>query len=230
MRKIVIAALSVFFAAPATAADFPVKATPAVAAAGLYSGPYFGIGTYLETTQSQFTIGGVSLTSNADTGSLGGIVGIARSVGNNWIAFEGGAYWQNLTNAGTVATVASMQSNFSATGFFEVGIPPGLNILPQVTSLFPGFNSGSAAANMYPYLGVGFHADDVSASVLASNGKDWLIPFAARTGVKTKLSNGSVMDVWGDINFKGSGFSIGPVRVNQSNGYRVGTSFLVSAF
>lgn len=190
-------------------------------------GFYLGVGTFLETANSKVTIGGTDFTMLSNSGSLGGVVGYGRGNGNFWWAVEGGAYWTNL-NTGSVCP-GCIKSNFTGTLLAEISVPQGvMNVLPNIGTIFPGLNQGAAAANIYPYIGLGVDFDDVSGSFGQSNGRDWQIPFKARVGAKTKLTNGSIMDTWAEASFQGSGFSVGPLAtVNQGTTYKAGLTFAV---
>lgn len=186
---------------PASAADLPTKALPAInyAYPTTKCGAYYGVNT----------MGATSAVENAAIGTQTVQGGVGLTLG--YTCPVGGGYWfvdadfdfanlngsANGFNASGPAMFAQ-RFGFGAPVPLLLGLIPGLSSLQNaVPSLIP-LPAGTAVVTSSPYLAVSLHEDDTGVSNGFSANKSYLISAGFGLGTKTRLSNGVVFDPYAE--------------------------------
>lgn len=204
------------FAAPAIAADLPVKIKP-IAFTGY---PYQGSGFYVG-------VGAVAAILNADVGlNTGGTniftagaaldmtAGYQFTTGSNWYAVEASVQYTNM--GGAVACPAGNCMISSTWGFEQrvlAGFPYQLlaSAIPNFGAIFPGLPPlpTGTATNVHPYVFLGLREDDRSAMFNLARAQVWTVQPTAGAGFRTQLTNGAVMDTSVGCTFTDAGLQLG---------------------
>lgn len=214
MKKLLaITMLAALNAAPAFAADLPVKAP----SQPIYSYPtkcgvYYGVNTMASTAAVENTAVGTQTVS----GAIGLTLGYTCPLAGN------GAYWfvdgmfdfANL-NGNTNGLALSGPAQFEQRFGFGAPVPllisliPGLSTLQNaVPSLIP-LPAGVAVVTSNPYLFASIHEDDTGVANGFTANKAYLISAGIGIGNKTRLSNGVVFDPFAEYVLPSSEMCVG---------------------
>lgn len=207
-------------AAPAFAADLPVKAPPKAASFMTYpevSGWFWGV--------SASGFGGTETSTAGTNGTLfGGKVGI--DVGYTGMIAGTMYFVEHSFNAQAVSGSPSLISAaFSMEQRFAVGVPPnlfqqwlqltGLNTvsMPTVGGVQP---PGTTLVSSMPYASIQLYEDDVSLQLGNMTGKSWLFSYGIGAGILNRLNNGWVLDTSVEWKHAATGILIGAAPVVAS--------------
>lgn len=205
-------------------------------------GSYFGLGTFAEVDRANITgTAGPAVNADVAGGSLSIVGGYmcGDATGSSWKAIEVSANWQNIggSNVAGTAIPANMNTQIGFTERVLIGGPLAsvLNLLPDLSTLFPVLPAATFSTTTHPYLFAALHEDDVSASYFASSAKVWRVRAGVGTGIKQQLGAVSqtpgastvTMDIWSEYLFAGQGLTLGNTggvsgSANQGAGARLG--------
>lgn len=247
MKKLLLAGVSLLaLALPGLAADLmPLKAPVLKPIAYPYttSGFYGGLTTYLsvQTVNVNTPVVGANGALSANGGSIGGVLGYSIPIfgGAEFAALEGSAAWQNIGGQSTSAISFTGPARLELLA--KIGMPfaqfladfPTLN-LSSVLPTLPAVPAGLTTTNAHIYLGAGFAAEDISATIMGqSTGTAWSLSGVARFGTIWQLTSGAAVDTW--VEYEGNGKSIGvtpapgllPGVEGQTHKALAGVSFLL---
>ncbi len=178
--------------------------------------------------------GGVS-GAPVGTTTLGGEIGVlagytcplANDGSAGWFV-EGDFNFQNLngtTNGFALTGPASFEQRMAVFGGIDkiLSVFPSLNLpaFPSTPLLPAGVTAGPAQVYMFGAV----HEQDVSAQFGLSSNRDWLISPGVGFGTLTRWSNGLVVDVWIENQFRSSGMAVGPSKVALKDMIRAGLAF-----
>jgi hypothetical protein len=191
-------------------------------------GAYFGI--------NAMGAGG-STTGATSTNALSGGGGVTLGYG---CPFSGGAgnFWfiesnfdfQNINgngnglSIGTGGTPAHFEQRFGLGSPINallgtISNPFGSLSVPQLAPLPAGITAGPS----YPFIFASIHEQDVSASYLGANGRDWIVSPGVGIGLQSRLSNGVVSEVAAQWVLQSQSVAIG------ANTVKFGNAAMVSA-
>jgi hypothetical protein len=240
MRKLLFASVSALalLSGAAHAADMALK-TPFMGYPYGGSGFYVGIGTQGEVASANVSGSSAGTNLYSAGAALTGTIGYQGTFGRsaNWYAVENVIAWTNV--GGTVtcaATNCSIGSTFGVEQRVKFGFPIStvLALLPNWGNLFPALPplpNGVVSTSSHPYLMVGLHEDDVSASLGLMTGRAWQVTPAVGMGMINQWTNGLVVDTGAEFSFKNTSFNLGTPQVgigsaNQGSAARAYVSFL----
>lgn len=220
MKRLLLASAYFALAAwPAQAADLPVKAR-AVAPLDI---PTTGCGTY-------FTVGaagGAGPVSNSPVpgasvvqGEIGAGFGYTCAMSPTSLWFVEGSLWlANLNGATNGFSLSGPLDGMIRAGYGNAAITQVLGSIGfggiAVPSL-PVLPAGVTAGMPTPYAAIAGHFQDVSSQFIDPNtgnvftaNKVWEVSPAFQIGMWTRLSNGTVADVYGELQVRTSGACFG---------------------
>lgn len=197
MRKLLAALVAMVCAAPAIAADMPVKAAPAPSGYPYTNcGVYFGIDTQV-------------VAGSASQGEVGALVGYSCPLGVGAFWFVEGDF--NFANLNSTANGINLDGPASFTQRVAIGTPISnlLGLLPgmglQVPTL-PVLPVGVSVTSAHPYLFGAIHEQDIGASVGAASFREWQFSPGIGVGMLNQLSNGVALDVYAEAQFMDKSF------------------------
>jgi len=220
VKMLAAAAALAAFAAPAIAADMPVKAAPIPYTTGYpyaASGFYYGLGASATGQNASLAnTGVVSIGAGLD-----GVIGFQWKGGLDFIALEGVFTYTNLGNSSACAVVGGVE-NCSLNSQFEVeprvkfGFPLTTltALLPNLSQYFPALPQLPAsfvAANQHPYIFLGAPIRDVSSNFGLNSGKEWTVQAELGAGILSQWQSGIALDVSAGCTIGNAGFSLGPI-------------------
>jgi hypothetical protein len=225
MRKLLLAAVAFFIAAPAFAADMPLKAPPYIqpfAPAG--SGWYLGVGTDAAVASSSVNGSAFPNLTGGNLTSDGGAVGVdAGYIWSNcllqtWCQIEVDLRYQNISGSMGGASVNSL---WSIREEFDVGAQVFQTILAAVGNVgisFPTFNpSGMLPANIAvatiprQYLGFILDEYEIAGTFGSASGQTWGLAPGVTTGYRWQtlgtngLPNNGSLKIHADIEWPTKG-------------------------
>lgn len=207
------------------------------------SGWYGGVTTYMsvQSVNVNTPVPGANGSLTANGGSIGGVFGYSIPImgGAEFAALEASAAWQNLGGQSTSAISFSGPARLELLA--KVGMPfaqfladfPTLN-LGAILPTLPAVPAGLTTTNAHIYLGAGFAAEDISATIMnQGTGTAWSLSGVARFGTIWQLTSGAAVDTW--VEYEGSGKAIGvtpapgflPGVEGQTHKVLAGVSFLL---
>lgn len=218
----------VALAAPAYAADMPVKALRPL---GPY--PVTGCGAYygIDALGSASTVKNAPVGDTVIAGDIGGSFGYtcATSPSSFWF-IEVLADFQNLngTQNGLAMTgPIHIEERAGFGGPLNAMLPslfPNLN-LPAVPSL-PILPAGVTQGPANGYIYVAINEDDISAKFGNAANRQWIITPEAGVGMLSRLSNNVVADVWAGFKFESQAICVGNVACPKiDKGFVTGVAF-----
>lgn len=233
------AAVILFGPGTAGAADLPINAPKL---ANPFSSPYdltrcggyFGVNTLGSASGVSGT--GVQPGTQVDQGGIGGQVGYGCP-----ISAANGSYWfveamADVTNLNGATNGLALGGPAQFTERFGAGTP--LNsilglIVPNSTAIavpnLPTLPNGITAGPANPYAFVALHEKDISLSNGLSQNREWLISWGIGLGVRYRLSNQLVADVFAEYQANTQTICVGAIGnagcVKPGQGAMVGLAF-----
>lgn len=220
MRHVLDRILAISFALALTgsafAADMVTKAAPPINF-GPYptsgGGFYYGLNVLGSATSIVNSTAPGAVAVGGDVGGLVGYVDVI-SPSSFWFA-EGIFDFQNL-NGGTAGLSLTGPAHLEQrVGFGSplntmLGSLIGNSNLPTVPGI-PLLPAGITAGPQNGYLYAALNEDDVSASIGAASGHEWLVAPEFGVGMQSRLSNSVVADMWGGVKVGTQGLCIGAI-------------------
>jgi hypothetical protein len=200
----------------ARAADVAVKAPSGLAGLVSSTGPYTGKGWYIGAASEVGSAHAGTTSINAgDVSATSGAVGLRGGYmwgfGRWWTAVDGFFGWQNLNSGGLgISGPASFSQRFIVGGQLSdiMSLLPSLGAIavPSLPQLAPG----QVVTNTHLYMFGSFDETDVSANFGLGSRRQWLFAPGFGIGAMSRLSSGSVIDVYAKYVTPTSGFCLGP--------------------
>jgi hypothetical protein len=224
MKNLLISCLALI-SSSALAADLPTKSSPLTGIPLAGCATYFGLNTMgMAGSMSNTGVPGASVVQ----GEIGAQVGYTctNANGNFWFV-EGMFDFANINGQSDGLSLSGPLDLFQRGG---VGTPLAtmLSYFPALGSLstptLPVLPPGVTAAPGVAYLYAGLHEQDVSAQFLATSNKVWLIAPEIGIGMRYRLSNAVVADVFAGWQLRSNGACIGSTCSGLGNAARVGFS------
>jgi hypothetical protein len=198
MRKFLVAIMALI-AAPAIAADLPIKAP----AAAVFSGyPYTSCGVY-------FGIDTQLVSGSASQGEIGALIGYSCPLGPQAFWFAEGIF--NFANLNSTQNGINLDGPASFEQRLAVGTPINnvLNVFPSLGLTLPTLPilpSGVTVTTSHPYMFVAFHEQDIGVSSGLGSFREFEFSPGAGIGVLNQLSNGVALDVFAEVQFLDKAF------------------------
>jgi hypothetical protein len=226
MKKLLLASTMLAWSGMAMAADLPVKA-PIAGFPTTGCGLYYGINALGSATPIKDATPGAT----AIGGDVGLSVGYTCAVNAqaSWFV-ESMADFQNLNASGPGFSLTG-PAHFEQRGGFS---GPILSLLPALPNLnFPAVPSLpilpagiTAVGPSQAYIFAGLSEDDVSARFGGATAKQWIVSPEAGLGMRTRLSNNVVADVWAAALLQSQEICIGVMACpKMATGFRTGLGF-----
>jgi hypothetical protein len=214
----------------AHAADLPAKAPAGLLAPLPLNGCGYYVGINTMGMAGAMTNTGVPGASVVQ-GELGATFGYTCANQANstfWFA-EGMFDFANINGQSNGLSLSGPVDLFQRAGFGTplanmLNLFPGLGTLstPSIPVLPPGVTAAPGQAYMY----AGVHEQDVSAQFLRQSNTVWLISPEIGIGMRSRLSNAVVADVFAGVQLRSNATCIGGVCSGLGNAARVGFSLL----
>jgi hypothetical protein len=197
-------------------------------------GAYFGV----NSIGSNSSVSGATVQPGTQVvqGGIGGQVGygcpINAATGSFWFA----EVMADVTNLNGATNGLAMNGPAEFTERFGAGTP--LNsvlsmVVPQGSSVavpnLPTLPNGVTASPGDPYAFVALHEKDISLSNGLSQNREWLLSWGVGLGVRYRLSNALVADVFAEYTADTQSICVGPIGnagcVKPGQGAMVGLAF-----
>lgn len=226
MKKLALVFALALIAAPALAADLPVKALP-YAYPTTKCGIYYGV----NTLGSAAAVENAAIGTQTVQGAIGLTLGYTCPVGGGYWFVDGMFDFANL-NGSTNGLALSGPAQFEQRFGFGAPIPLILSLIPglaalqnAVPSLIP-LPAGTTVVTSSPYLFGSIHEDDTGVSAGFAANKAYLISAGFGIGTKTRLSNGVVFDPFAEYVLPSSELCVGIAGgcFKRGSGIRVGAA------
>lgn len=235
MKRIMLLAALSLIAAPAHAADMPVKAAPL----SVYdtSGWYIGVETGAAVAQSRVS-GSSSLFATslvnghltAAGGTVGGCVGYAKGGAASWWGVQACGDYQNIT-ASDAVVIAGVASRWSATQEVRFGGSTIMGWIASLPSVLPNLGVNITFPTFTPPVLGGAHLAAAPRTYLAIGANEFGISgdFGGATGAKVGIApmlkagsiwqvtdaagrtNGGAIDGYAQVTFAGKGLTLNNV-------------------
>lgn len=225
-RFTLAAALAAVSVSLAAAADLPAKAPIFNGYPSTKCGIYYGLGT----GGSAGAINGAVVGAQIVQGELDALVGYTCPFMTNAFWFvEGSVGYNNLNGSvnglalsGPLVLMQRVGAGSPINSLFNLGGALGLS-MPSLPALPNGVTAGPA--NGYFFAGV--VEQDITAQLLNSSSKQWVIAPMVGVGLLTRLSDGVVVDTWAGWQMNSQAFypGVNGVGAKLGNTGRVGVSF-----